>query len=211
MMSLTVVFVVGCGSGDVGVASPPASPGPTAPTGSQVGLGGPTEESAARFAVDVVGRLEQEAFWATDGGFLDPIVVPDAREVVVGELKGRVDEARWAIATFPGPTRRTWFVAAPLTVEVAGFDPAAGRAVVRVWVVSVFSREDLGMPQSSFTVEEADLVWDSAERVWRVEALRVSPGPAVSLASTEVPVLPAELDTALAGHRLIGVGGSWVG
>jgi hypothetical protein len=39
-------------------------------------------------------------------------------------------------------------VASPLTTEVVAFDPVAGTAAVEVWVVAVFSREDLGAPET---------------------------------------------------------------
>ena len=206
-----VLLGVGCGSGAAGPSSSPVDPDPAAgdsnPPTDDGGPGpvvGPSRESAARFGAEVVGRLEQEAFWADGPGFLDPVVAGDG-SVVVG-LDARVDGVRWAIATFPGPTRRTWFVAAPLTVEVVEFDGSAGRAVVRVWVVSVFSREDLGPAETSFTTETADLVWDGDGGVWRVESLAVSAGPAVALSVNDVAVTPAELDAALVGHRLIGFG-----
>lgn len=168
-------------------------------------VAGPTRESAARFGAEVVGRLEQEAFWARDDTFLTPVVSPAAHDDVAGVLDTRVGEVRWAIATFPGPARRTWFVAAPLAVEVAAFDPGAGTAQVRVWVVSVFSREDLGPPETRFSTEQADLVWDAATDAWRITGLSTTIGPSAALADDEKASTPAELDAALTGHRLIGL------
>ena len=101
----------------------------------------------------MVGRLEQDAFYATDASFVEPFVASGAHEQVVGTLDARVADVRWAIATLPGPTRRVWFVTAPLTVAVTAFDPDAGTASVVVWMVSVFSREDLGPPETRFSLE----------------------------------------------------------
>lgn len=198
------IFGAGCGSGAARPASPLASPDPAFVSTAPVTVAGPTRESAARFGAEVVGRLEQEAFWAEDDTFLAPIVSPAAHDDVAGVLDTRVGEVRWAIASFPGPTRRTWFVTAPLTVEVAAFDLGAGTAQVRVWVVSVFSREDLGPPETRFSTEQADLVWDAATYAWRITGLSTTIGPSAALADDEKAATPAELDAALTGHRLIG-------
>ncbi len=205
-VALATVTIVGagCGSGAARPASPVASSDPAVVSTALATGAGPTRESAARFGAEVVGRLEQEAFWAEDDLFLTPVVSPAAHEEVAGVLDTRVGEVRWAIASFPGPTRRTWFATAPLTVEVAAFDPGAGTAQVRVWVVSVFSREDLGPPETRFSTEQADLVWDAATYAWRITGLSTTIGPSAALADDEKASTPAELDAALAGHRLIG-------
>jgi hypothetical protein len=168
------------------------------------GDGRPSFESVAAFGVGVVGRLEQEAFYAQDGSFVEPYVWPGAREVVVGELDARVDLVRWAIATVPGSTERTWFVSAPLTVEMVDFDPVAGTATVEVWVVSVFSREVLGAPETRFVIERADLRWDVDG--WLIAGLEARPGPGAALGVDQVVSTPAELDGLLDGHRLVGLG-----
>ena len=198
-----LVLATGCGSGVPGGASPVGPPDPSAPADEPAPPAGPTEESAARFAVEVVARLGQDALYAPDDSLLEPFVSPDARDVVAGTLDAQVGEVRWALATFPGQTRRVWFAAAPLTVAVTAFDGVAGTASVAVWVVAVFSREDLGPPETRFSIEQADLVWDDTTSRWRLTVLAGGPGPAAALASDQVPVTPAELDSALHGHRLI--------
>lgn len=201
---LLVLLAAGCGSGAVVPTSSLAGPDPTAGTSeTPPGTDQPTVESAAWFGAEVLGRLEQEAFWADDDAFLATVAAPDAFDLVAGALSARVDEVRWAIATFPGETKRTWFASAPLTVEVTDVDATARTAEVAVWVVSVFSREDLGPPETRFTIERAELIWDDASSGWRIRSLTVTPGPSVSLAGGQVPVTAGELDSALAGHLLI--------
>lgn len=203
-LAAVATFGAACGSGDARPASPLATPDPVAGSApAAAAAAGPTEESAARFGADVVGRLEQAAFWAEGDAFLAPIVSPAAHDDVAGALDARVGDVRWAIATFPGPARRTWFAAAPLTVDVAAFDPDAGTAQVQVWVVSVFSREDLGPPETRFSTEQAYLEWDTGSGGWRITGLSSSIGPSAALAGDESAVTPGELDAALAGHRLI--------
>ncbi len=203
LASLAIVGA-GCGSEAARPASPLASSDPAVVSTAPATVAGPTRESAARFGAEVVGRLEQEAFWADNDLFLAPVVAPAAHDEVAGVLDTRVGEVRWAIASFPGPTRRTWFATAPLTVEVAAFDPGPGTAQVRVWVVSVFSREDLGPPETRFSTEQADLVWDAATDAWRITGLSTTIGPSAALADDEKASTPSELDAALTGHRLIG-------
>lgn len=192
-----------CGSGVAGGASPVGTPDPSSEADASTAVPGPTEESAAAFAASVVGRLEQDAFYATDSSFVEPFVASGAHDQVVGTLDATVAGVRWAIATLPGPTRRVWFVTAPLTVAVTAFDPSAGAASVVVWMVSVFSREDLGPPETRFTLEHADLTWDNPTGTWRIVKLTSAPGPTAALAADQNPMTPGELDAALSGHRLV--------
>jgi hypothetical protein len=161
-------------------------------------------ESAEAFASGVVGRLLQEAFYAEDGSFLAEVVAPSRLEMVAGVLDGLVGELRWAIATAPGGTERSWFVSAPLTLEVIDLDRTAGTAVVEVWVVTVFSRQGLAGPESRFVLETADLVW--VDDQWWLADLAVDSGPAVGLALGETPSTPADLDEVLDGHVLVAAG-----
>lgn len=200
---LAVLLVTSCGSGVAGGASPVGTPDPSSEADALAAVPGPTEESAAAFAASVIGRLEQDAFYATDDLFVEPFVASGAHEQVVGTLDARVADVRWAIATLPGPSQRVWFVTAPLTVAVTGFDPDAGTASVVVWMVSVFSREDLGPPQTRFTLEQADLTWDNPTSTWRILSLTSAPGPTAALATNQNPMTPGELDAALSGHRLV--------
>jgi len=200
---VAVLLVTSCGSGVAGGASPAGAPDPSSGADASTAVPGPTEESAAVFAASVVGRLEQDAFYATDASFVEPFVASGAHDHVVGTLDARVADVRWAIATLPGPTRRVWFVTAPLTVAVTAFDPDAGTASVVAWMVSVFSREDLGPPETRFTLEQADLTWDGPTRTWRIVDLTSAPGPAAALAADQIPMTPGELDTALSAHRLV--------
>lgn len=196
-----MLLLSACRSGKASTA-PAASPGPQATTSPAVAAQ-PSAEGAARFGMEVVARLAQEALYATGPIFIDPYVAPSARNEVEGALNTEVQRVRWAIATFPGPTKRTWFAAAPLTVKVSAFDDAAGTASVEVWVVSVFSREDLGLPETRFTRQQADLAWNQPTGSWRISKLATLIGPAAGLASDQTPSTPAELDSALAGHLLI--------
>jgi hypothetical protein len=198
------LVVAGCGSAGGGAG--PAVDADGGGSATTVGRGIPegaglSEGSAAVFAAGVVGRLQQEAFYATDVSFLEPVVWPGALDRVAGELDGRVEPVRWAIATFPGETERTWFVSAPLTVAVTGFDPGAGTASVEVWLVTVFARENLGPPETRFVLERAELRWDGGR--WLLAGLESAPGPAAALAADQVPSTPAELTAALDDHRLI--------
>lgn len=197
-----VLLVFACGSGEASSA-PSASPGPSASSSAPAITVEPSEASAARFGTEVVGKLEQEALYATGPGFLGPYVASGARDQVAGELNSRAQAVRWAIATFPGPTKRTWFTTAPLTVKVIAFDAPAGTAEVEVWVVAVFSREDLGSPETRFSRHQAELAWDRTARAWQITKLTALPGPAAALASEQSPSAPAELDSALTGHQLI--------
>ena len=203
VLVLAVLMATSCGSGVAGGASPVGTPDPSNAADASTAVPGPTEESAADFAASVVGRLEQDAFYATDASFVEPFVASGAHEQVVGTLDATVSDVRWAIATLPGPTRRVWFVTAPLTVAVTAFDPNAGTASVVVWMVSVFSREDLGPPETRFSLEQADLTWDAPTGSWRIVRLTSAPGPTAALAADQIPMTPGELDTALSGHRLI--------
>jgi hypothetical protein len=134
--------------------------------------------------------------------YLDEWVAPDHRGEVAAEIGGRVEELRWAIATLLGETERTWFVAAPLSVGVTALDPTAGDAVVEVWIVTVFSREGLGAPETRFLLETAELRWASGR--WLITGLTLEPGPSVGLALDEVPISAAALDEVLSAHELIG-------
>lgn len=202
-----LVVVTGCGPVDDQGASVDASGEPVVSV-PEAGVGeagaSPTVESAAEFAVAVVGRLEQEAFYAADPSFVEPFVWPESYDEVVGSLDARVDAVRWAIATFPGSTERTWFVSAPLSVEVTGVDPEAGTATVEVWAVTVFAREDLGPPETRFVTAEAELRWDGDR--WLIAGLGTRPGPSASLALDEASSTPEQLTAELEGHQLIGFG-----
>ncbi len=202
---LLLLVVAGCGAD---AAEPSVPDGASAPHPANTALDEssqraptPTNESASTFGADIVARLNQEAFYASDSLFADPFVHPDAHHEVVGEMNQRVEDLRWAIATFPGATHRSWFVASPLTVNVTDFDAQAGTATVEVWVVTVFSREDLGSVDSRFYTERADLTWDGTG--WLITKLASSAGPSASLALDEAPTTPADLDELLEGHDLI--------
>lgn len=203
MSVVAALMATSCGSGVAGGASPVGAPDPSSPGVAPATATGPSEESAASFAASVIGRLEQDAFYATDASFVEPFVASGAVEQVVGMLDSTVADVRWAIDTLPGPTRRVWFVTAPLTVAVTALDLAAGTAAVTVWMVSVFSREDLGPPEIRFSLEQADLEWDAPTGGWRIVSLTSVPGPTAALAADQIPVTPSELDAALVGHRLV--------
>jgi hypothetical protein len=212
-VSVVCFMLTSCsGTVEAGTAADSATASGVEPAGSGPGDSGdngkaelgPSEESAAGFAVEVVTPLLSAAFYAEDGSFVDDVVAPDRVDVVAGVLDGLVSELRWAIATAPGATERSWFVAAPLTVKLDEVDRAAGTAVVEVWAVTVFSRQGLAGPESRFVVETVELVWDTG-RWWLVD-LSVDPGPAAGLALSETPATPVELDEALTGHGLVSDG-----
>jgi hypothetical protein len=209
MGGLAAVVLAGCGGGA------PTGPVSSSPDdgaaleladGSEIHVGegqtsGPSAESALVAGPWIVGRLLEAAFYADGASFLAGLVSPGAYDRVADVLAGRMDELRWAIATVPGETERAWFVSAPLTAEVVGLDERAGTAVVEVWIVTVFSRLGLGVPESRFMTATAGLRWEDGQ--WLISDLGFESGPSAALAFSEVPATAADLDGRLAGHQLL--------
>jgi hypothetical protein len=110
-----------------------------------------------------------------------------------------VDELRTARKPLASGTGATWWVVQPLAARIDAYEP--DRARISVWLVHVLSRRGVAVPQSSWSTESVELVWERGD--WRLWASTSTAGPTPVLDGSDMPANAAQLDGQLAGFELV--------
>jgi hypothetical protein len=210
ILAAVAVVVMGLGAVMAGRGGdrPPASTGDTASTGAAhgggeahagpgphdvtggIGIGFSRDEAGAMAAAVSYATAPQTWLYLSDedaAASAEVIVLPDAREEIVGDVVQEVGLLRDELASSAGTV---WFVVAALATRVEDYDAAAGRAVVRVWTMRVLSAEGVAVPQSGWQTLTFNLRWHAGD--WKIAAMDEADGP--------VPQLEAGLQPWTAGY-----------
>lgn len=183
------------------VAAPPAGPiqaSGAGPIRSTEGM--PTGYSRSR-----EGAVAAAVAYTTTASerllYLDPeraeralraIAADASGDALVADALAELARAREPLASGRGTT---WWVVRPLAVKVGAYSHE--RARVAVWVVRVLSRQGVVVPQSSWSTETVELVWEQGD--WKLWSSDAAPGPTPVLDGSDMPASAAALDAALQG------------
>lgn len=155
-----------------------------------------SERETVRFA-QLIAKLEQQAFYATDGSFLGGVAAPEAIDQIAKSLALRVEGQRWDLA---GTDGNVWYVTAALAASTPVVE--SERVELSVWVHGVFNRADGPHPEARYWVETAEL--QLLDGQWLLVGLE-EPGdaPQAMLPLAVEPSTSAETDVRLGAYRLL--------
>jgi hypothetical protein len=180
---------------------PPAGPGP-AEVSAGVGVGFSEDEAGAVAAAVSYAIAPQAWLYLSDedaAASAEAIVLPDAREEIVGDVVQEVGLLRDELASSSGTV---WFVVSPLATRVEDFDETSGRAVVRVWTMRVLSAEGVAVPQSGWQTLTFNLRWHAGD--WKIASMDEADGPVPQLEAGLQPWTSDYLAGELEGFSRVG-------
>ena len=202
LAGMAVRGAIGDGSEAPSVTRPHASsgPGPTREVAGAPAGFARTRAGAQAAAVAYTATLSQRLLYAEPEAAeaaLRAVAATASEETLVSEALTAVRQVREPLAAGSGPT---WWVVEPLATKVGAY--TEDRARVSVWLVRVLSHAGVVVPQSSWSTETVELVWERGD--WRLWSDDASPGPTPVLDGSDLPASAAELDADLAGFELLG-------
>lgn len=172
-------------------------PGPSR-TVQGVGLAGfaRTAEGARAAGVSFTSGLGQASlFWSERQlrAALAEIGAKDA-DLEVGELVAELRELGEFLDAGRGPT---WWSMTPVAMRV--HSSGLNRARVSTWNVRVLFRVGVAIPQASWSLDTAELVWERGD--WRLYGLSEQRGPSVPLDASDAPAMAEQFSDDLAGFE----------